>query len=48
MKKNFEQPELQVVRMNNKDIVTTSNLGYGGTVNDVEAAGAGRFRDWED
>ena len=48
MKKNFEQPELQVVRINNSDVIATSTLGYGGTVNNVEAGSADRFRDFED
>ena len=48
MKKYFEQPELQVVRLNNTDIVTASELQYGGTVDNVEAGSAGRFRDFED
>ena len=47
MKKNFEQPELQVVRMNNRDIVTES-LGVNNTPGVIEGAAADRFRDWED
>ena len=48
MKKIFEQPELQVVRMNNRDIVTES-IGAA-----VETATSGtndapdRFRDWDE
>jgi hypothetical protein len=47
MKKNFEQPELMVVRMNNSDIVTLSiqSQNYDG---ESQILGADRFRDWED
>ena len=48
MKKNFEQPELMVVRINNNDVIATSELGYGGVTNDKKADGIDRFRDWED
>ena len=44
--KKYIDAQLQVVRMNNKDIVTeslgVSNTSYSGTV-----YGADRFRDWE-
>ena len=46
MKKNFEQPELQVVRMNNRDIVTES-LGINTTATNDWGNAADRFRDWE-
>ena len=51
MKKNFEQPELMVVRMNNNDIITESSLRVidGTTISDVnEIHAADRFRDFED
>ena len=52
MKKNFEQPELMVVQMSNRDIVTESLLFDDTTLNvssgDYEAGAAGRrFEDWE-
>ena len=48
MKKNFEQPALEVVRMNNRDIVTES-LGITGTVtnpNAILAPGQRSFDEW--
>ena len=47
MKKNFEQPELMVVRMNNRDIVTESLTVDTSKYVDVQYGGD-RFRDWED
>lgn len=51
MKKNFEQPKLMVVRMNNNDIVTTSDQFTLDTNSDHSITiqyGADRFRDdWD-
>lgn len=47
MKKNFEQPELMVVQMNNRDIVTES-ITRGSDISTGMAGGADRFRDFED
>ena len=46
MKKNFEQPELMVVRISNNDVIATS-LGYNSTAV-TSADAADRFRDFED
>ena len=49
MKKTFEQPELMVVRLNNNDVIATSDtLQVTGTINSGEASAADRFRDFED
>lgn len=52
MKKNFEQPELMVVRMANNIIATSEKLFIGDDLTSgdgaIEASGAGRYReDWE-
>ena len=46
MKKMFEQPTIEVVRLNNHDIVTLSFNETG--VTGVKGDGADRFRDFED
>ena len=45
--KKYINAELQIVRMNNIDIVTTSKLGVSNESVDVQL-GADRFRDFED
>ena len=48
MKKTFEQPTFEVVRMNNSDIVTLS-IQVAGSFSDENYVGAAdRFRDFED
>ena len=48
--KKYSDAELQIVRMNNNDIVTTSKLGINtdGTYTNDWGNAADRFRDWED
>ncbi len=45
--KKYIDAELQIVRMNNRDIVTES-IGVNNTAGVVEGAAADRFRDFED
>ena len=45
--KKYIDAELQIVRISNNDVIATSTLGYGGTVDGYKADGADRFRDFE-
>ena len=47
--KKYENPMLQVVSINKKDIIATStDAPLGGSQDNTAALGADRFRDWED
>ena len=46
--KKYIDAQLQVVRINSNDIIATSDLQYGGVVNDAAADAAGRrMDDWD-
>ena len=45
--KKYIDAELQIVRMSNKDIVTTSTMNINGTATDSWGNAADRFRDDE-
>lgn len=49
MKKNFEQPELMVVRIQNNDIITESftSINNNDGNNGIVGEAADRYRDWE-
>ena len=46
--KKYIDAELQIVRMNNNDIVTTSTMNINTEATDSWGNAAGRFRDFED